>query len=159
MDYARPFGRGVVRDFEDGCRVSDIDADFALVRFRRTKVFEDRKRRRGPARRVDDKVSRQSFRHPGIGFIPNASHGAAIVRWNDLQDARTGANLDVRLLSKTSPADALEQRTRQAERIEAEVTPGEWIKSGPLPDHVSTDPDLDGARFRDVAFDARVQRL
>lgn len=68
-------------------------------------------------------------------------------------------NVDVRLLPKTSPAQAFEQGTRQTERIEAEVAPGERIESGPLPDRVSTDPQLDCAGFRNVALDAWEQRF
>ena len=58
------------------------------------------------------------------------------------------------LFHEASPAEALEQRARQAERVEAEIAPRKRIVSRPLEDEVASDPRAYGSGSFKVAAKA-----
>ena len=147
MRQPYPVAGDVGRNLEHSRGVSLIDSDLGHLQFGRIEFVQERRRRDGATRSVDDQIRRNAPRRSPVVLEHHRDGVPRISRRRDIGDTRSMAELDVGLLPEPLPADVLEQRAGEAEGVEAEIALGEWIEAGLFVSDGEPSARLDSARF------------
>jgi hypothetical protein len=145
--------RRVVRDFKEGCAVTEVDAHARLLRRRLAERFEQRDGRIAASAGVDDEISGKRLT-ACVMFELDAADSAAIRCGGNFAHPAAPAQRDVCASFDARAQRLLDQRAGHAVRTPAEVALWERVEAGPLVTYVVADPLQNRPRCAELAGEA-----